>query len=47
MLANIELQQDEKTMEQGTAEGVRYPEKVHIIADYMVEGSNDYTWDQV
>ena len=34
-------------MEQGTAEGARYPEKVHVIADYMVEGSNDKTWDQV
>lgn len=44
-LASVEIQQD--TNNQSTAEGVRYPEKVHIIADYMVEGSNEYTWDQV
>ncbi|PWA40200.1 bulb-type lectin domain-containing protein [Artemisia annua] len=46
-LAGIELQQVTNTKEGVAAEGALYPEKVHIIADYMVEGSNDKTWDQV
>ncbi|GJY23068.1 ARID DNA-binding domain-containing protein [Tanacetum coccineum] len=28
-------------------EKVKYPEKVHVIADYMVEGTDDETWNEV
>ncbi|GJV44902.1 ARID DNA-binding domain-containing protein [Tanacetum coccineum] len=28
-------------------ERVKYPEKVHIITDYMVEGTDDASWDRI
>ncbi|GJW10968.1 ARID DNA-binding domain-containing protein [Tanacetum coccineum] len=29
------------------AEKVEYPEKVHVITDYMIEGTSDATWDEI
>ncbi|GKC03894.1 ARID DNA-binding domain-containing protein, partial [Tanacetum coccineum] len=28
------------------AENVKYPEKVHVITDYMIEGTNEGTWNE-
>ncbi|GKC98960.1 hypothetical protein Tco_1169235, partial [Tanacetum coccineum] len=28
------------------AEKIKYPEKVHIITDYMIEGTDDATWNE-
>ncbi|GJW17719.1 ARID DNA-binding domain-containing protein [Tanacetum coccineum] len=28
------------------AEKVKYPEKVHVITDYMIEGTNDANWNE-
>nr|GEU80203.1 ARID DNA-binding domain-containing protein [Tanacetum cinerariifolium] len=28
------------------AEKVKYPEKVHVITDYMIEGTDDATWNE-
>ena len=41
----IEVQQE--TENQIEAEEANFLEKVHVIADYMVEGSNDKTWNEV
>jgi hypothetical protein len=43
----VELQQEIETTNQIIAEKTKYPEKVHVIADYMLEGSNDKTWNEV
>ncbi|GKB60059.1 hypothetical protein Tco_0916245 [Tanacetum coccineum] len=29
------------------AEKIKYPEKVYVITDYMIEGTNDAIWDEV
>ena len=46
-LAGIKLKQEIETTDKIIAEERRYPEKVHVIADYMVESTNDYTWNEV
>ncbi|GKC22119.1 hypothetical protein Tco_1024269 [Tanacetum coccineum] len=28
------------------AEKIKYPEKVHVITDYMIEGTDDATWNE-
>lgn len=46
-LANVENDQDDTSNNHRSLEKARYPEKVHVIADYLVEGSSDKTWDKV
>ncbi|GKE54823.1 ARID DNA-binding domain-containing protein [Tanacetum coccineum] len=47
-IAGVELQEETvETTNQNDAEKVKYPEKVHVIADYMIEGTNDETWNEV
>ncbi|GJU38531.1 hypothetical protein Tco_1191488 [Tanacetum coccineum] len=36
-----------KPTNKNVAEKIKYPEKVHVITDYMIEGTDDAIWDEV
>ncbi|GJT81030.1 hypothetical protein Tco_1055372 [Tanacetum coccineum] len=46
--ARIEKQKKSvKPTNKNVAEKIKYPEKVHVITDYMIEGTDDAIWDEV
>ncbi|GKD04630.1 ARID DNA-binding domain-containing protein [Tanacetum coccineum] len=46
--ARIEKQKKSvKPTNKNVAEKIKYLEKVHVITDYMIEGTDDATWDEV
>ncbi|GKC43369.1 ARID DNA-binding domain-containing protein, partial [Tanacetum coccineum] len=47
-IAMVKVQKETvEAINKNDAEKVKYPEKVHVIADHMIEGTNDETWDRV
>nr|GEW06730.1 zinc finger, CCHC-type [Tanacetum cinerariifolium] len=47
-IAMVKVQKETvEAINRNDAEKVKYPEKVHVIADHMIEGTNDETWDRV
>ena len=46
-IAGVEAKQEHDITSQILEEEVKYPETVHVIGDYMLEGSNQKTWNEV
>nr|GEY95365.1 bulb-type lectin domain-containing protein [Tanacetum cinerariifolium] len=46
--ARIEKQKESvKPTNKNVAEKIKYPEQVHVITEYMIEGTDDATWEKV
>ncbi|GJX61036.1 ARID DNA-binding domain-containing protein [Tanacetum coccineum] len=43
----IEKQKKSVKSKKNVVEKIKYPEKVHVITDYMIEGTDDASWDRI
>ena len=43
----VDAKQDSETTSKILEEEVKYLKTVHVIGDYMVEGSNDKSWNEI